>query len=70
MRSHIGWRGERNIHVETSPRETHFKTIRLTVIYNGPKWTISTHVGLERLKMVLKPDTAWWSSLAPKRGGL
>ena len=40
MRSHIGWRGERNIlynGVETSSYHKHFKTTRLTTIHNGPK---------------------------------
>ena len=49
MRSHIGWRGERNIPykgVETSPYQTRFKTVRLTAIRNEPTRTISASGGL------------------------
>ena len=35
------------------------KTVRLTVIRNGLKWTISTSGGLGLLQMVLEPDTGW-----------
>ena len=45
VRSHIGWRGERNVPlkgVETSPKHTCFKTVRLTTIHIKPKRTIST----------------------------
>ena len=40
VRSHIDWRGERNISyksVETSLYQTRLKTVRLTAICNGPK---------------------------------
>ena len=56
MRSHIGWRGERNIlykGVETSPLQMHFKIVRLAAICDGPKRIISASGGLfGRLQMV------------------
>ena len=60
MRSHIGWRGERNIlyeGVETSLQQTRFKIVRLTAIRNGPKWTIFISGWFELLQMVLESDT-------------
>ena len=52
MRSHIGWKGERNIPykgVKISPLQMHFKIMRLTTIHNRPKWTISTSSELQLL---------------------
>ena len=73
MRSHIGWRGERNIPykcVETFPYHTRFKTVRLTTIHNKQKQTIFASDGLGLLQMVLKPNTAWCTSedTGPSRG--
>ena len=73
MRSHINWRGERNIpckDVETSPWQTYFKTVRLTTIRNEPKRTISTSGGFELLQMVLESDTGWCANqdARPLRG--
>ena len=38
------------------------RRMRLTVIRNGSKWTISASNGLELLQMVSKPNTEWCTS--------
>ena len=56
MRSHIGWRGERNIAykgVETSPYQTRFKTVRLMTIRNGLSRQYLLAVGLGCYKIVI-----------------
>ena len=73
VRSHIDWRGGRNIFykgVETSPQQTHSKTVRLTTIHNRPKRTISTSGGLGQLQMVSELDTGQCASeeARPLRG--
>ena len=73
MRSHLDWRGERNIFykgVETSHYQTCFKTVRLTAIRNRLKRIISTSGELEPLQMILKPDTKRCASddAGPLRG--
>ena len=47
-----------------------FKTVRLTAIRNGPKWTISASIGLGLLQMVSELDTGRCASedAGPLRG--
>ena len=69
MRSHIGWRGERSIPykgVETSPQQTRVKIVRLTVIRNGIKRTISTSCGLGLLPTMMY-GTMGSSSIMPNK---
>ena len=73
MRSHTGWKGERNIPykgVETSPIRHVLKIVRLTVIHNRPKRTTSTNGGLELLQMVSELDTERCATLGSQGGGL
>ena len=48
----------------------HLKTVRLTVIHNGPKRTISTSDGLEILQMVSELDTELYAreDVGPLKG--
>ena len=39
-----------------------FKTVKLTAICNGSKWTIFASGGLGLLQMVSEPDTEWCAS--------
>ena len=58
MRSHIDWGRERSIlykSVETSPYQTHFKTLEGKFERESLKGTISASGGLEPLKMTSKP---------------
>ena len=60
VRSHISWRGERNIlykGVETSSYQTRFKNLEGKPERESPKRTISTSSGLRLLQMVSEPDT-------------
>ena len=64
VRSHIGWRGERNIiykGVETSPSQTCFKPCG-EARKEKPKKTISSSGGLGLLQMVSEPDTGQCAS--------
>ena len=65
VRSHIGWRGERNIlykGVGTSPYQTRFKNLEGKPERESPKRTISTSSGFGLLQMVLEPDTGQYVS--------
>ena len=59
MRSHVGWRGERNTlkGVETSPQQTRFKNLEGKLERESPKRTVSTSGGLGLLQLVSEPDT-------------
>ena len=73
MRSHTSWRGEQNIPykgVETSPIRHVLKIVRLTMIRNRPKRTISASGGLELLQMVSELDTERCATLGSQGGGL
>ena len=73
VRSHIGWKGERNIlykDVETSPWQTHFKKLERKPERDSPKRTISVRGGLGLLQIVSEPDTGRCASedAGPQRG--
>ena len=75
MRSHVGWRGKRNIAykgVGISTYQTCFKTMRLMAIRNGSKRTISTRSKDGLLQTVSKLGTEQCVSedAAPLRDGL
>ena len=57
--------------METFPSHTCCKNVRLTMIRNGLKRTISINGELELLQMVLEPDTERCvnEDVGPPRGG-
>ena len=60
MRSHVSWRGERNIFykgIETSPSRTHFKNLERKPKRESAKKTVSASGGLRLLQMVSKPGS-------------
>ena len=71
VRYHIGWGGERKILYKmwkTLPSKCILKTVRRTVIRNGPKQTIFASSGLRLLQLVSVPDTGWCAKdVGPRR---
>ena len=48
----------------------HFKTVRLTVIYNELNWTIFSNGGFEPLKMISKPNIGRCANKNAKNAGV